>query len=242
MSTDPKNKKTKMGEQASTVPGGDRPPPGLSPPVTLDGRPLLFVAVEGSAVMLNACPVMIAWAAGTTMPNATHCLRPLTDWLDKAWDHEHLAELSLSQQDLTQLGGPATQIAASAQEAIRGRCLVMQQPGLERLWLTELLTLQPEDICLHTVSLTSLALLLADRIGLDDDAIIAVVADRWFKLLARRRSAYDWALAAPILIQLILDEGMRRGLISGEERIALRTPKRTGGKRGQKRRKPGAGA
>jgi hypothetical protein len=215
---------------------------GLHPPISLDGRPLLFVAVEGSALMMNACPISIAYTANAASLPASHLIRPTADWGDKNWDHAHLSEIGQNYDDLLKRGAPAVAVAEAAQAAADEHCLVMQQPGLEKIWLTELLLLQPADIRLSTVSLTSLAILLADRIGLDEDALAGTVAGRWFKLIARRKAPADWVIAAAALVQMLLDEGVRRGLIEKDTPVVLKAPERASGKRSTRRPAGGGGA
>jgi hypothetical protein len=224
MTSNPMISKTATGNRPDPSDAGQASPEarqGLAPPVTLDGRPLLFLAVEGSAATPGACPVAIAWTKVPAMRAGGHLIQPTTDWLDKAWDHRHLASLGLPHDRIMASGTPAGAVALMAQASVRDHCLVMQQPALETPWLAELLLLQPDDICIKTISLTSLALLLADRIGLDEHAFAAVAADLWFRLLARRKAADGWAHDAAMLIQALLDEGVSRG-IETSATIALR--------------------
>jgi hypothetical protein len=243
MTNDPKSGTTATNSDASaaTEPDGPTPVPssGLRPPVLLDGRPLLFMAVDGSAAMMNAWPVRLAWTTGDEGRPASHLLRPTVDWTDKTWDPEHFARLGLSYKDVMAQGAPAAPIAAAAQDAVRDACVVMQLPGIEKIWLMELLVLQPEDICLKTISLTSLALLLAGRLGLDDDAFIAVASQRWFRLLTKNTTPDAWVQGAALLIQAVLDDAVRRGLADPHAAVKLTTPLASNGKRG--RRMPRSG-
>jgi hypothetical protein len=220
---------------ANTTAFAKTPSRGLRPPVTLDGKPLLFMAVAGSALTANACPIAIAWTDGPKGPVASNVILPSADWMDKAWDLDHLADGSFSQQDLTTYGEPAARVANAAGAAIKGKLLVMLQPGLERLWLTELLVLRGQDICFDTTSLTSLALKLAAHVGLSDDAFVKLVAKRWFKLLMRQPTTI-WTTGAPQLIQMLLDEAIRRKLIDPARAIRLKSrprPRRRTFKRGR---------
>jgi hypothetical protein len=245
MTNNPRSGTTATDNDASATDPGDptsRPSSRLRPPVSLDGRPVLFMAVDGSAAMMNAWPVRIAWTTGVGFPLTSHVLRPTVDWTDKTWDPEYFAKLNLSCDDVMAHGAPATPIAAAAQNAVREACVVMQLPGIEKIWLTELLVLQPEDICLKTISLTSLALLLAGRLGLDDDAFMAVASQRWFSLLTKNLAPDAWVQGAALLIQAVLDDAVRRGLADPHAAVMLTTPLASTGKRGGRMPRSGDGA
>jgi hypothetical protein len=246
MTNDPNSGTTATDNDASaaTEPDGPTPVPssGLRPPVSLNGRPLLFIAVDGSAAMMNAWPVRIAWTTGVEGRPTSHLLRPTVDWTDKTWDPEHFARLRLSYKDVMAQGAPAAPIAAAAQDAVRDACVVMQLPGIEKIWLTELLVLQSEDICFKTISLTSLALLLARHLGLDDDAFMAVASRRWFRLLTKHLAPDAWVQGAALLIQAVLDDAVRRGLTDPQAAVMLTTPLASNGKRGGRMPRSGDGA
>jgi hypothetical protein len=196
----------------------------------LDGKRLIFVAVEGLAEMPNAFPVLVGWRQGLHgLPNI-HALKPDPGWTDRPWDDEHVTGPGLSRDNLTKTGTPAAAIAGLVNGAISDHCLVMQQPGLEKPWLAELLVLQPADVCIETINWTTLALLLADHIRLDEDTFINVVLNHWFRMLVKRTSIEPWTLAAPLLIQIILDETIRRGLIQPDMSIELRHSKPDSGR------------
>ncbi len=195
----------------------------LVPPVTLNDRAIIFMAVQGSAQMPNATPLRIAWCASQADLLEDYVIRPMPDWADKAWDYEHTNDHGATREDLLQFGVPAERVAKLAQAATKGRCLVMHLPGLERLWLTELLTLQAEDICFETTDVIGLALQIASHCGLDDNTFVDIVTDGWAKLLLKRKEPDDWAKAAPVLIQLLLDEAVRSGKINPAEPIRLKS-------------------
>jgi hypothetical protein len=245
MTNDPKSETTATNNDASATDPGDptsRSSSGLRPSVSLNGRPLLFIAVDGSAAMMNAWPVRIAWITGLEARPASHLLRPTVDWTDKTWDPEHFARLGLSYDDVVVRGSPAAPIAVIAQDAVRDACMVMQQPGIEKIWLTELLVLQPEDICLKTISLTSLALLLVGHLSLNDDAFMAVASTLWFRLLTKNLTPDAWVQGAALLIQAVLDDAVRRGLADPHAAVMLTTPLASNGKRGGRTPISGDGA
>jgi hypothetical protein len=246
MTNDPKSGTTATNNDASAATDPDGPTPGpssgLRPPLSLDGRPVLFMAVDGSAAMMNAWPIRIAWTTGVESLPTSHMLRPTVDWTDKTWDPEHFGRLGLAYDDVVVRGSPAAPIAAKAQNAVREACVVMQLPGIEKIWLTELLVLQPDDICLKTISLTSLALLLASCLGLDDDAFMAVASQRWFSLLTKNLTPDAWVQGAALLIQAVLDDAVRRGLADPHTDVMPATPLASNGKRGRRMPRLGEGA
>jgi hypothetical protein len=246
MTNDPKSGTTATNNDAASTMGSghptSEPSARLCPPVSLDGRPLLFMAVDGSAAMMNAWPVRIAWTTGVGASPTSHLLRPTVDWTDKTWDPEHFAKLGLSYEDVMVRGSAAAPIAAAAQDAVRDACVVMQLPGIEKIWLMELLVLQPEDIRLRTISLTSLALLLAGHLGLNDDAFMAVASERWFRLLTKNLTPDAWVQGAALLIQAVLEDAVHRGLADPQAAVMLTTPLGSNGKRGGRMPRSGEGA
>ncbi len=192
------------------------------PTITLNGQPLLFTAVEGSAFAVDAHPISIAWRTNANGLHWSSLVCPAPMWVDKPWDSHRVARLGLTNERLRHNGNVASTVAVAAAAAIDGHCLVMQLPTLECVWLRELLMLQPRTPNFGAIGITDLAILLKREISIGEDRFIQLVIDDWFALLGQRLALDDWLLRASSLIDVILDDAVSRGRLVRGRTIALR--------------------
>ncbi len=192
------------------------------PTITLNGQPLLFAAVEGSAFAIDAYPISLGWRANALELHWSSLVCPDPMWADKPWDSHRVARLGLTNERLRHDGNVASSAAVAAAAAIDDHCLVMQLPTIECVWLTELLKLQPRAANFGAIGITDLAILLKQELGIGKDRFIQLVIDDWFALLGQRPALDDWLLRASSLIDVILDDAISRGRLERGRTIALR--------------------
>jgi hypothetical protein len=188
--------------------------------VTLDGRPLVFAALQASAHLPGGYPIAIAWTQGANATLTARLIRPASEWMHRPWDDRLEVRQGLSRDALLQHATPAPAVAVEASAAFDSSVVVTALPGFERIWLAELYTQAPIPGYPDVVGAGDLALLMAQHLGIPDAEFASIAATLFFRLY-RPGPAGVTARACAALVQALLDYAGRERLIDPAVGLAL---------------------
>jgi hypothetical protein len=167
------------GEPGSAT--GDQPAVTV-PPITFVGRPLMFIAIDASAMMQGGIPLEICWTPDAETRSTSRLIKPTMDWQERPQDDPRDTGHGLSIGTAIKRGEPIQRVAKEAFDALANHRLISVFPALDRVWLDELFLLTPIDPCFRFVGLSDLTLKIARQTGLDDESFIRAAIDSWFKV------------------------------------------------------------
>jgi hypothetical protein len=182
------------------------------PNITFVGQPLMFIAIDASAMMPGGVPLAVSWTANVEARPTSRIIKPPMDWQERPRDDEESAIHGLTMNAVIRRGEPLQEVARDVHAALHGHWLVSVFPSVDRLWLNELFLPTTLDPCLRFLSLSDLALKIAAKTGLDDDAFARTAIHDWFKVFKPRPSEQRVQHMAG-LVQAILEAAVTKGLI-----------------------------
>jgi hypothetical protein len=198
-------------------PGRPRTPTGADtsatvPTITFVGQPLMFIAIDASAMMPGGIPLAISWTPNAATRPTSRIIKPPLDWQDRPRDDDESAVHGLTMNAVIRRGEPLQEVAREVHAALHGHRLISVFPSVDRLWLNELFLPTTLDPCLKYLSLSDLALKIATRAGLDDDAFARAAIHDWFKVF-KPRPAEQRVQHIAGLVQAIVEAAVAKGLI-----------------------------
>jgi hypothetical protein len=211
-------------------PDNRQPGSNIHPPVTIGGKPLLFVTCEPSAVTPNSYPLAAAWTTGPTASITHRLIKPLSDWTDRAWDYDAQQRHGIDQRHLFDHGVPCTRVAEELGTLLETHIAISVVVGLERQWLGELMLLLPDDVQIQTLSLIDLVLAIGTHTGVDDQTLALHAAGDWARALqdvdaAERVARWAKLVQATLDVALLLKRIGTRTTIYLPETLLRRTHK-----------------
>jgi hypothetical protein len=201
-------------------PDDNQPGSDIHPPVTIGGKPLLFVTCEASAVTPNSYPLAAAWTTGPSALVTHRLIKPISDWTDRAWDYDAQQRHGIDQRHLFDHGVPGTRVAEELGTLLETHIAISVVVGLERQWLGELMLLLPEDTRIQTLSLIDLVLAIGTHTGVDDQTLALHAAGKWARALQDVAAAERVARWAK-LVQATLDVAVLLKRIDARKTIDL---------------------
>jgi hypothetical protein len=183
-----------------------------APAITFVGQPLMFIAIDASAMMPGGVPLAISWTPNAETRPTSRIIKPPLDWQDRPRDDEESTLHGLTMAAAIKRGEPLQTVARDVDAALHGHRLISLFPSLDRLWLNELFLPTTLDQCLQYLSLSDLALKIAAKTGLDDESFVKAAMDHWFKVFKPRPAAQRVQYMAG-LVQAIVEAAVAKGLI-----------------------------
>jgi hypothetical protein len=159
------------------------------PAITFVGQPLMFIAIDASAMMPGGVPLSISWTPNASTQPTSRIIKPPLDWQDRPRDDEESAVHGLKMAAAIKRGEPLQLVAKEAFEVLQRHRLVSVLPGLDRLWLSELFQQTTLDPCLKYLSFADLALKIAEKTGLNDESFAKAAIHDWFRVFKPRPAA-----------------------------------------------------
>jgi hypothetical protein len=153
---------------------------------------------------------------------ASRIIKPPMDWQDRPRDDDESAVHGLTMNAVIKRGEPLQEVARDVHAALHGHRLISVFPSVDRLWLNELFLPTTLDPCLQILSLSDLALKIATRAGLDDDAFARAAIHDWFKVF-KPRPAEQRVQHMAGLVQAILEAAVAKGLIDPDRPFEIDT-------------------
>jgi hypothetical protein len=124
------------------------------PAITFVGQPLMFIAIDASAMMSGGVPLAISWSPNAVTRPISRIIKPPMDWQDRPRDDEESAVHGLTMNAVIRRGEPLQEVARDVHEALHGHRLISVFPSADRLWLNELFLPTTFDPCLQFLSLS----------------------------------------------------------------------------------------
>jgi hypothetical protein len=190
------------------------------PTITFVGQPLMFIAIDASAMMPGGVPMAVSWTPNAVARPASRIIKPPMDWQDRPRDDEESAVHGLTMNAVIRRGEPLQEVAKDLHAALHGHRLISVFPSLDRLWLNELFLPTTLEPCFKYLSLSDLALKIAAQTGLDDDAFTRAAIHDWFKVFKPRPTEHRVQHMAG-LVQAIVEAAVAKGLIDSDQRFDI---------------------
>jgi hypothetical protein len=184
----------------------------IVPAITFVGQRLMFIAIDASAMMPGGVPLAISWTPNADTRPTSRIIKPPMDWQDRPRDDDESAVHGLTMNAAIKRGEPLQEVARDVHAALHGNRLVSVFLSGDRLWLNELFLPTTLNPCLKYLSLSDLALKIATKTGLDDDAFTRAAIHDWFKVF-KPRPAEQRVQHMAGLVQAILEATVSKGLI-----------------------------
>jgi hypothetical protein len=184
--------------------------------ITFVGQPLMFIAIDASAMMPGGIPLAISWTPNAATRPTSRIVKPPMDWQDRPRDDDESAVHGLTMNAAIKRGEPLQEVARDVHAALHGHRLISVFPSVDRLWLNELFLPTTLDPCLKYLSLSDLALKIATRAGLDDDAFARAAIHDWFKVF-KPRPAEQRVQHMAGMTQAIVEAAAAKGLIDPDQ-------------------------
>jgi hypothetical protein len=205
------------GDPGSTV--GDQPAVTV-PRVTFVGRPLMFIAIDASAMMQGGIPLEICWTPDAATRPTSRLIKPPLDWQERPQDDPRDTGHGLSMGTAIKRGEPIQRVAKEAFDALTNHRLISVFPSLDRVWLNELFLSTPLEPCFRFMGLSDLTLKIAQQTGLDDESFIRAAIDSWFKVFKPGPAAARVQDMAG-LVQAILHAAVVKGLVDPQQPLEI---------------------
>jgi hypothetical protein len=205
------------GEPGSAT--GDQPAVTV-PPITFVGRPLMFIAIDASAMMQGGIPLEICWTPDAATRPTSRLIKPTMDWQERPQDDPRDTGHGLSIGTAIKRGEPIQRVAKEAFDALANHRLISVFPALDRVWLNELYLLTPLEPSLRFLSLSDLTLRIARQTGLDDESFIRAAIDSWFKVFKPGPAAARVQDMAG-LVHAILHAAVTEGLVDPRQPLEI---------------------
>jgi hypothetical protein len=190
------------------------------PTITFVGQPLMFIAIDASAMMPGGVPLAISWAPNADTRPTSRIIKPPMDWQDRPRDDNESAIHGLTMNAVIKRGEPLQEVTRDVHAALHGHRLISVFPSVDRLWLNELFLPTTLDPCLQILSLSDLALKIAATTGLDDDAFARAAIHDWFKVF-KPRPAEQRVQHMAGLAQAIVEVAVAKGLVDSDQRFDM---------------------
>jgi hypothetical protein len=184
--------------------------------ITFVGQPLMFIAIDASAMMPGGVPLAVSWTPNAATRPVSRIIKPPMDWQDRPRDDDESAIHGLTMNAVIRRGEPLQEVARDVHAALHGHRLISVFPSLDRLWLNELFLPTTLDPCRQFLSLSDLALKIAAKTGLDDDAFTRAAIHDWFKVF-KPRPAEQRVQHMAGMTQAIVEAAAAKGLIDPDQ-------------------------